>query len=243
MKKINKWLRFGIPAVVLLLALVYYVFIPEFKIEESSTSVQRVYYWGLGATGFIDTDPTSAFMKETHRATRVRLTDEETPYTFQYEKEHLDIIERDSRRCEACHGSMRGMRNGKPEYRIHRAMLTAKLLNFHCTDCHKTVDLQERSPDSPTFHVDRSQCTRCHESDQGDEPVALKLVKPGNTDAVVSKYLISNHGTDTKGGERWIKRHGALATDGGIKECRRCHMLDSELDLCDECHGDEVMEL
>lgn len=243
MFKLRNWLIFGVPAGLLLLALVYYVLVPGFDIEESPVFVQSVYYKVQAQTGMIDLGPTSEFMKKTHRATRVRASDEETPYTFGYKKEHVPVIEKDSRRCQACHGSMLGTKGGKPIYPLHESMLTARLISFHCTDCHKTVDLGERNLDEPTIRIDRTQCTLCHEGDEATEPAALVNGKSGSQDGVQSRYLISNHGVDKQSAKQWIKRHAQVAEDTGVKKCRRCHEKGSELDFCDDCHGDEVPKI
>lgn len=243
MLKLRNWLMFVIPAALLLLALVYYVLVPGFDIEESPVFVQSAYYKVLAGTGAIDLKPTSEFMKKTHRATRVRASDDESPYTFEYKKEHIPTIEKDSRRCQACHGSMKGKKDGEPIYPIHEAMLTARLINFHCTDCHKTVDLGERDPSGPTIRVDRTQCMRCHEGDKDTEPAGLMNVKTRRPNEIQSRYLISNHGIDKKSARQWIKRHGKVAVNTGVNKCRRCHLKGSELDFCGDCHGDEVPEI
>ena len=234
---------FWIPAALLLMALVYYVLVPGFDIEESPIFVQSAYYKILTETGAIDLKPTSKFMKKTHRATRIRASDDETPYTFEYTKENVPTLEKDSRRCQACHGSMRQKKDGESIYPIHEIMMTARFINFHCTDCHKSVDLGERDPSRATIRIDRTQCTRCHEGDQDTEPAELMNVKTRRPNEVQSRYLISNHGIDKKSAKQWIKGHAKVAADTGVNKCWRCHQKGSEFDFCDDCHGDEVPEI
>lgn len=243
MLKKKNLLVFGIPTLILVFVLVYYVLVPGLEIDESPILVQSAYYTVLAKTGRIDLNIESEFMRRVHRATRVRRRDELTPYTFVYKIEHIEVIEKDSRRCQACHGSMRQSRDGEPLFPLHQAMLTAEMLVFNCTDCHKTVDLGVRDPSGPTIRVDRTQCTRCHEGDKDTEPAGLKQAKAGEPDRVQSRYLISNHGIDPKSGKQWIKRHAAVAKEIGIDRCRRCHEKGAELDFCDDCHGGKVPKI
>lgn len=236
----RKSLIYGVSGVALAFLLTYFVLIPGFDIDEAPVIVQSAYYSALTKTGRIDPAVNSPFMIKTHKATRPRPEDDKNPYNFSYKREDLDVVEKDSRRCRACHGSMKQQSGGKPLYPIHTKMLSVELISFHCTDCHKTVDLGRRDPSGSTIRVDRTQCTRCHEGDKNTEPVSFKQGKGSTGDNLDSRYLISNHGADKASGARWIKRHAKVAIATGLKECRRCHLRGSELDFCGDCHGAAV---
>jgi len=199
---------------------------------------QALYYKVAYSVSFADQRPTSAYMLELHRATRPEPADDRTPYTFSYTVDDVVVIEQDSLRCEACHGDMRQTKNGRPLYPIHVKMLTAPLIRFHCTDCHKTVDLGRRVPGRVTIRVDRTQCTKCHEAAAGS-PVTKITGAPriGKVD-VPEIFLISNHGIDKASGKVWVTgKHARVAKAIGVKKCRRCHQKGSEFDFCGDCHG------
>ncbi len=241
MFKSKRLLVFGPITLALFVFLTYFAIVPGFQIDRAPRFVQGPYYAAMGRAGLIDLKPNSPFMREVHSATLPNKAALKTPYTFKYTKVDLGIIEKDSRRCQACHGTMLQAARGKPLFPIHTTMLTARLLSFHCTDCHKRVDLGRRDPSRATVRVDRTQCTRCHEDNKDNEKTGLMNVRGEN--AIPEQYLISNHGTDPESGEQWIKRHAKVGPEIGVKKCRRCHQLGSELDFCGDCHGRDVPKI
>ncbi len=209
----------------------------ELAYETLPRPVRRAYLSLAFRLAFSDLRPASRFMREAHRATQLRPTDKRSPYNFQYFTQDIAVMDRDSLRCEACHGSMVESEGGKPKFPIHRKMLTAPMIKFHCVDCHKRVDLGRRSPERATIKVDRTQCVKCHESEAGSPAEARGGGRLGDAD-VPEIYLISNHGIDKKSGKSWpAGRHGKVAARIGEQKCRRCHLPGSELDFCDDCHG------
>lgn len=138
-----------------------------------------------------------------------------------------------SDRCRGCHGSMRELKkNGRPKHPIHEAMFKVPLVEFECTDCHRNIDLWKRNPNKATFRINRFQCMKCHEATREQ---AKKLGR-GQGLKVPGTMLLSNHGLDRRSGRQWIKSHNRVVRREGVKNCRRCHKLDSELDFCRDCH-------
>lgn len=210
----------------------------SFLVAKLPLSLQRIYYTIAYKATAPDLRPASEFMKRAHEATKTKRSDYKTPYTFSYVAKDLDIVKRDSVRCQACHGSMLQQEYGKPKYPIHVKMLTAPLIVFNCTDCHKKVDLGKRIPAQATIRVDRTQCTKCHETDSGSPISKLTGAKPIGKVDVPETFLISNHGVDKVSGLIWVKsRHAKVAAKVGVKKCRRCHQRGSEFNFCDDCHG------
>lgn len=182
-----------------------------------------------------------------HKSTRVAVADPagNTIYTRKYTKAHRGIIESDSAKCIACHGTMitPGVTAENAEHPIHQKMLTASMLNFSCTDCHKEVDIRKRSPSHITIRVDRTLCPKCHNpsvasrsaEDTFDDVDGIKF---GPIDAPEMSEIMTRHGSadDKKKAGDWIKKHPRVAMAVGVKECRRCHQPGSELDFCRVCH-------
>lgn len=215
-----------------------YLYVSGFTLDNLPRPVQRTYLSVYFKVTMPDLRPDSSFMKKAHEATKVRPIDTTRPYTFDYVAEDIEVLKKDSVRCEACHGLMLQYQDGKPKYPIHKKMQSVPLIKFHCTDCHKKVDLGRRRPGRATIRVDRTQCTRCHESDKDSTPAkAVAGAVIGDSD-VPETFLISNHGIDKKSGKEWAaKAHAEVAKNIGPGKCRRCHAHDTELDFCDDCHG------
>lgn len=171
-------------------------------------------------------------LKKAHIASKVYRDGE---YTYNYTKEDRALVTRESAKCIACHGTMvdKGKKPENATYYIHQKMLTATMLDFHCTDCHKNVDITRRSPDKATIRVDRTLCPKCHETG-GLSP---DLAAEGGIGAPPQMPpLLKLHGTDQKTGKHWIKNHPKIASQVGVGQCRKCHKYNSELDFCRVCH-------
>ncbi len=200
--------------------------------------VQSVYYSVL----FKVTAPQNSVdsLKSLHTATKAKHVNArgETVYTYKYSKEDRSIITRDSAKCEACHGSMLDKYdNGKPKHRIHTKMLTAPMLGFSCTDCHKKVDTRKRTPARPTFRVDRTLCPKCHDPSSPAPPSeSTGGATLGNPNAPEMPNVFKKHGADENGAKKWIRIHPRIAQSVGIDKCRKCHQYGSELDFCRQCH-------
>lgn len=176
-------------------------------------------------------------LTQLHQATKARVQGAKgVTYTYKYTKEHRSLIEADSARCIACHGSM--TQDGKnAKYPIHQKMLTAPMLDFACTDCHKQVDIRKRSPSHVTIKVDRSFCPVCH--DPTAQPIPAELVQGaawGQKNAPEMPTVMGSHGTDEESGKKWISMHPRVGMAIGIEQCRKCHIPNSELDFCRVCH-------
>ncbi len=171
-------------------------------------------------------------LEKAHKATKVL---RDGKYTYDYTKADREVVKRDSAKCIACHGTMvsEGKKAENATYFIHQKMLTASMLNFSCTDCHKEVDISRRSPDKATIRVDRTLCPKCHETGGGTIPAGLG---DDGTAPPQMPPLMGLHGTDQKSGKKWIKDHPKIASQVGVGACRKCHIYNSELDFCRVCH-------
>lgn len=170
-------------------------------------------------------------LEKQHKASKVL---RDGKHTYDYTKEDRAVIKADSAKCIACHGTMVDV-SKKPDdapYPIHQKMLTATMLDFSCTDCHKEIDISRRSPEKATIRVDRDLCPKCHET--GGVNVT--------TDTFVASAppqmppLMGMHGTDQESGKKWIKDHPKIVSQVGVGACRECHRYNSELDFCRVCH-------
>ncbi len=196
--------------------------------QASQVLVNRGIYTATGPEKDIET------LEEQHKATKVKRDGEET---YDYTKDDRELVERDSAKCIACHGTMvdKGKKPENATYYIHQKMLTAAILDFRCTDCHKEVDISRRSPDKATIRIDRTLCPKCHET--GGIPAGLSA--SGEVEAGAPPQmppLLKLHGTDQKSGKKWIKDHPKVAMSVGVGQCRKCHKYNSELDFCRVCH-------
>ncbi len=201
--------------------------------------VQSVYYGVLFNATSPEDNPDS--LTALHTATKAKHINAkgEAIYTYKYSQDDRPIIIRDSAKCEACHGSMLDKYpDGKPKHRIHTKMLTAPMLGFSCTDCHKKVDITKRSPAKPTFRVDRTLCPKCHDPSSPAPPAettgGITWGYPNAPDIISNVF--KKHGADYKSGKRWLRAHPRIAMAVGIDKCRKCHQYGSELDFCRKCH-------
>lgn len=169
-----------------------------------------------------------------HQARKVK---RDGKLTYDYQAEDRLHIQTDSAKCIACHGTKKELdKNNKPKFPIHKKMLSAPMLNFLCTHCHKQVDIRKRRPGRATITVDRTLCPKCHN--------APNPAQKGNTAVSVSGMpippqlpaLLVQHGATPEAGKKWISRHPRVAMAVGIFQCRKCHKYGSELDFCNECH-------
>ena len=201
-------------------------------------SVQSVYYsmifQATGAAGNADT------MEALHTATKVTRVgpDGKSFETYKYSKSDRGIIARDSGKCMACHGNMLEKdEKGKPKNYIHNKMLSAPMLNFSCTDCHKKIATNKRTPSQATLRVDRTLCPKCHDPSSKSPPAeSTGGITWGNPQAPEMPNIFKKHGTDAKSGKWWIMNHPRFAMSIGVNECRKCHKIGSELDFCRDCH-------
>jgi len=188
----------------------------------------------------------SEFMKNMHEATKTRVSQRKNAYSFLYKPSELQVVKNDSIRCRACHGNMKQKVNGKPKYPIHNKMLSVKLIKIDCTNCHKKVDLSERRTSKGTIKVDRGLCTKCHEP-KGRSALKYSTDTSWINATFMSRVqsepnLMSSHGVDKKSAEEWINKHFLVAKAIGIKKCQKCHIPNSELDFCEDCHIGERFE-
>lgn len=182
----------------------------------------------------------SEFMKNVHEATKTQISQRKNAYSFLYKPSESQVVKNDSIRCRACHGNMKQRINGKAKYPIHNKMLSVKLIKLECTNCHKKVDLGDRRTSKGTIKVDRALCTKCH------EPKGRSALKYStDTSWINGKFkskiqsepnLMSSHGVDKKSAKEWNNKHFLVANTIGIKECQKCHMPNTELDFCEDCH-------
>ena len=198
--------------------------------------VARVFYWDV-VFSMTNPEDNAAELRALHKASKVKNADtgEET---FNYTKRNRNLVDQESASCISCHGSMTDKdKKGNPKHYIHYKMLTAPMLSFSCTDCHKDVDTRKRSPSHVTMRVDRSLCPKCHNPKKDAIPLELskgKAWKPlGDVDM---PQLMAAHGTDEASGKEWIKNHPRVGMAIGIDKCRTCHIPGSELDFCRTCH-------
>ncbi len=226
MPKLRIIVPIAIAAVVLILVVATRAgaFLPQ----ASQVLVNRGIYTATGPEKNLET------LEAQHKATKVKRDGEET---YNYTKDDRELVERDSAKCIACHGTMvdKGKKPENATYYIHQKMLTAAILDFRCTDCHKEVDISRRSPDKATFRIDRTLCPKCHET--GGIPAGLSA--SGEVEAGAPPQmppLLKLHGTDQKSGKKWIKDHPKVAMSVGVGQCRKCHKYNSELDFCRVCH-------
>lgn len=202
------------------------------------SSVQSVYYGVLfKATG---TNNNVDAIASLHKATKVRKVGPggKIILTYKYSKEDRSIITRDSAKCMACHGNMLERdENNKPKHYIHNKMLSAPMLNFSCTDCHKNVDTRKRTPEHATLRVDRTLCPKCHDPSAPAPPAeSTGGITWGNPNAPEMPNIFKKHGKDPKAGKWWIMNHPRFAMSIGVDKCRKCHKVGSELDICRQCH-------
>lgn len=179
-----------------------------------------------------------------HQATKVFRNGS---YTYAYTVEDRKIIEKDSAKCTACHGNMIELdKNKKPKYYIHWKMLSIPMLKLQCTECHKQVDIRKRGPGQMHLvKVDRSFCPKCHNEQiissgevqkdwqhffsQNREKAAENAPQ---LPSVIQQHII----TDNQSGKTWVKKHSVVAKSVGVDQCKRCHIPNSELDFCKDCH-------
>lgn len=202
------------------------------------TMTLRLYYWKI-IYKLASPVQSQKSLIEVHKAQKVKVVSKKgVEYTYKYSKDDRSIIDSDSARCIACHGNMTDLdAKGKPKHYIHRKMLTAPMLNFSCTDCHKQVDIRKRSPSHVTIRVDRSLCPLCHNPKRSAIPAEWSQGKTwGVESAPQMPPLMEAHGTDETSGREWIKNHPRVGMSVGIDQCRQCHIPDSELDFCRVCH-------
>ncbi len=198
-------------------------------------AILATYYQGLFA--ITKPESNSVTLKALHKATKV--VDPETgDLTYKYGKGDSGIIQKDSAKCVACHGTMLDRDdNNRPKFYIHNKMLSATMLNFNCTDCHKEVDTRKRSPAHATVRVDRTVCPICHDPASGGrtaEESGGSSFASANSPALPP--VMSLHGTTPKTRKAWIAKHPRVGMSIGISQCRKCHIPDSELDFCRVCH-------
>lgn len=178
-----------------------------------------------------------AALKQQHKATKV-ISAETGKLTYDYTKNDYRTIQSDSARCVVCHGSMLEKdKKGNPVNYIHSKMLQASMLNFYCTDCHKTIDIRKRSPGHVTRRVDRLVCPVCHDpSSTGKTAEESGGSSFASINAPGMPEVMSLHGNTEKQSKKWISEHSKVAMTTGISNCRKCHIKDSELDFCSDCH-------
>lgn len=182
----------------------------------------------------------SPALQQLHRASPVSVEGSAgKELTYEYGEKDKGLVLRESARCIACHGSMvdEGKKAEEARFYVHQKMLNTTLLNFSCTDCHKTVDLSERSPEKPTFRVDRAVCPACH----NPQPEVLPATANGGSSwgvpgSTFSGSLMELHGYETESAKDWIYNHPRVAVAIGVDRCRECHIYDTELDFCRTCH-------
>ena len=196
---------------------------------------QTSYYKGV----FYLTNPqdNSKSLEEVHKATKVADLDT-GKLGYKYTKKDARVIKSDSAKCMACHGDMLERdANNKPVNYIHDKMLQASMLTFNCTDCHKDVDIRPRSPGRVTTRVDRTSCPVCHDPSNETRTAAES---EGETWAAAGApsmpRVMTLHGPNEADGKKWISEHPRVAMSIGISQCRKCHVKDSELDFCRDCH-------
>lgn len=170
-------------------------------------------------------------LTELHKA---RMVKRDGVLTYNYSPADKIIAQTDSAKCMACHGDMKG---DTKKYLIHDKMLSHPMLNFLCTHCHKQVDIRGRTPGRATITVDRSICPTCHAAPLVNKEEAGPRTAPGLSSVPPHlPQLLVQHGNDKKEGAKWVARHPRVAMALGIKQCRKCHIVGSELDFCNDCH-------
>lgn len=159
--------------------------------------------------------------------------------SYQYGEKDRALVTRESARCVACHGTMidPGKSAADARFYVHQKMLNTPWASFSCTDCHKRVDLKERSPDKATFQVDRAFCPACH----NPQPVSIPATASGGNSwgtvgTTFTGSVMELHGYDEASAKDWIYNHPNVAVSIGVDQCRDCHIYDTELDFCRTCH-------
>ena len=205
-----------------------------FKTESFPLVIQQGYYSVAYKVTFAQNNP--KLMKKVHEATKTRAEQKKNPYSFYYSQKDKEVIRKDSMLCRSCHGSMKQKENGKAKYPIHNKMLNVEIADFFCTNCHKKVDLGKRTTRRATIRVDRNLCTKCHEENKKVDLKELKQIQKKINKEDPNLFLVVRHGTDKKSGLAWVKEHQIVAKSVGVKKCRRCHKIGTELDFCTDCH-------
>jgi chaperonin cofactor prefoldin len=81
--------------------------------------------------------------------------------TLPMDQRHLNSSLLAQQVCAQCHGPVVAQAGRGESNKYHNAMLINRLLNFECTDCHKSVDIFSRS-ENLTRVVDVETCKKCH---------------------------------------------------------------------------------
>jgi hypothetical protein len=174
----------------------------------------------------------------------------------QLEKMHASASSMAPEQCIACHGTMLSS-----TLRLHRIHLTSDLLpGLKCTDCHKKINLQQRTNTYVVRMVDISFCEKCHSTFPGlqvNSPMQASDFKADCTTchsgknayrhnpSYLSQVIAPRECAGCHGGrvlpwtlaherDDWLQTHGPEALSTGSKACMQCH--EYGMQFCDACH-------